>query len=131
MIEACVEPVCCRVTQRAIVGHAGGHVRGIIGSAEVCLVTRIAGRGRSGEHIVDVALGARNRNVCASERERRLRVVEIRIAPRCRVMAEDAVGREAGRRVIRILRAAVLGLMASVTISRKRCVVVVDVALCA
>lgn len=97
----------------------------------VGLVTANAGRRKSGVIVVDMAVCAlaRRDRVRTSQRERRIVVVECRIRPDDRVVAQLALSRETSCGVRRIRRAGVVLLMTRVAQRAIKCVVVVDVAI--
>lgn len=78
----------------------------------VRLVTRIAIGRSAGITPADMAAGARDLDMCARKRERRVRVVERRWLPRCRVVTDSAVGWKRGRDVVRRFRAVEIVLVA-------------------
>ena len=129
VIEGGRSPISRGVAERAIGRKASRHVSRIGCSAKVCLVARVAIRGRTGENIIDVARRARNRRVCAGERERGVVVIKDCPCPRSRVMAYDAVGREIRGNVIGIGRPGEIRLVTGIAIGRNRLVIAVDVAL--
>ena len=78
-------------------------------------VTPRAHGGSVGELVVDVALRAGRVGVSAGERESGGGVVESGGQPGARVMAQGAIGRETGRRMIRVGGGRVLLGVAPVT----------------
>jgi len=66
--------------------------------------------------------------MCASQRERRVVVIEHGTGPRCRRVARSTGGREARPHVIGIGRSRVIRLMARIAIRRHRGVVAVHMA---
>ena len=85
-------------------GPARRYVIRIRGPSEVCLVAAIACRWRTRKDIVDVALDAIHRGVCAGQREWRVVVVEGRPGPGGCGVARVAGRGEARRRVHGISR---------------------------
>ena len=79
--------------------------------------------------VVRVALRARHGRMCAGQRERSLAVIKAGARPGRCAMAGCACGGEVTRDVIGIRGLVEIRLVASVAISRHRCVVVVGVAL--
>ena len=92
--------------------EAAGHVVRIVGVLEVRLVAGVAAGRRAGVAGA-VALEAAGRGVRAGQREVRGVVVEGRGLPGLGVVAEHALGVEAGGRVIRVRGAVVVALMAA------------------
>src|SRR5580704_11211494 len=120
------------VARRAIRRESTRDMIGISRPSEVRLVAPIAVcRKTAGEVIVDVALSAGNRDVCAGQRERGLVVVKLSVQPCGRAVANLAGGRESRRYVIGIGGPGEISLVATETIRRQRGEVVVDVAGCA
>ncbi len=101
------------------------HVVGIRGSGEVFRMARIAIRGGSREHIIDVARCAENAHVCASQRKGCVVVIEQGASPRCCVVALLTGRRNFGGRVIRCSCTVVIGLMAGIAIYRRGSVIAV------
>ena len=83
-------------------GESRRGVSGVCGSIPVCLVTSVAGGGKSGVVVVGMAGGAGNCGVRAGERECGVVVIELGRAPGARCMADGAVGGEAGGDVVGI-----------------------------
>ena len=63
MIEGRACPVGGAVAERAVSREPGLNVIGIRGAVIQCNVTSAAGRGRSSEHVIDVALRTLNARV--------------------------------------------------------------------
>jgi hypothetical protein len=102
---------------------------GICGRGEVTLVATIAGRWQSGVVVVYVAGGARDSDMSARKRKRRVVVIERGCGPGRCVVAGSAGRGEAGLSMIGIIGSVVVSLMAGVAICRNGCVVVVGMAL--
>ena len=108
--------------REARVSHRSGCV------VKVFLVARNARRNRNVVVVVDVAAGARGRNVRAGERERGLGVVKRRWLPsRCVVANLAGLGKSLPN-VVRILGALEILQMARDAVCNRNAVVVVDVA---
>ena len=75
------KPCCCCVACGAGGWPACGDVIWICGRCEVCLVARVAISGSACEDVVDVALIAGDRFMRASQRKRRVVVVECSAGP--------------------------------------------------
>ncbi len=116
------------MTYLATGGESGGNVIGICSPGVIRLVARVAVRGRTREHVIDVARRAGYGNVRPGQRERGLIVIEHRSIPRRCVVAGFAGRGESRRDVIGIRGPGVIRLVAGVAISRHRCVVVIGVA---
>ncbi len=111
---------CGRETRGRVVGICRGFVHGG--------VTGITVGRRRGKIVVDVATAASNIYVRASQWERCLAVIESRTRPVGSLVAGRAVLREAGCRVVRIVRAVPVRQMARDACGRQSCVDVVFVA---
>ena len=119
VIECGVKPVGCRVADAAVVGQAELHMGRVVGAKKVGGVARIAICRRSGEYIIDVACGARQRGVYSGQRVAGIfQVVELGTEPTVHAVAALAGGWETGRDVIEHRRQEVL-LMAGVAGGRK------------
>ena len=133
VIEGCSCPVRRRMAGLAGRREPGRGVRGIIRIVEVGLMAADAGRIRARQVVisVDVALRALQRGVRAGQGEAGRGVIECCIAPRGRVVALLAGGREGGLHVARIVCVVVIGLMATCAggIRTREVVVAVDMAL--
>jgi len=82
MIEFCIRPIGCRVTDSAVRGKTHPGAARVVGFNEVIGVARIALRRCSLENIIAVAGGASNRRVRARQCVSRIsEVVELGIEP--------------------------------------------------
>ena len=118
MVEACARPICGRVTNRAISRETGLDVVRIRRACEICLVASVAS-GRKGCKVVAcVTRIASHGGVRARQRERCFRVIEGCACPGRCCVALRAVRREGGGSVVWIRGAGVIGLVASVAVSR-------------
>ena len=128
VIECRAEPGRGVVASGARSGESRRDVVGVGGGGVLRFVAGVAIGGRSHVDAVDVALSARNRNVCSSERKRGFGMIEDRVGPRGSVVAYGTGGGKSGIDVIGIGGGRVLRFVAGVAIGWNRCVVVVDVA---
>jgi len=117
------------VAQGAIGGEACRDMSWVRGSAEVCLVAPVASGGQGCVVVVDMALRASDGNVRASQRERRVVVIEGGPSPGGCGVASLAGGGETRRDVGRSSGCVEVCLVASVASGGQGCVVVVDMAL--
>lgn len=116
MIESSSVPGGRGVTLLARSGETGRDVVRIRSLVEVCLVTTNASRRCSLVLSVHVTLRTHQRLVCSGQWEPSRGVIELRAAPRCRVMALRARGRESSGNVIRVLRVVEVRLVATDTV---------------
>ena len=101
VVELCIEPIDRRVAGGAIVRQAKLHMRGIVGVCEIRCVTRVAGRRRPFEYVVDMACRARQRGVRSGQCVAGdLQVVKFGVEPRVHGVAGLAGCRESRRDVI-------------------------------
>ena len=76
VIEGCAKPIRRAVAYRAIGRKSSSRVVRVCRCLEVLAVARIAIHGRTGKSSIHVTLGARDRDMCAGERERGGAVIE-------------------------------------------------------
>jgi len=103
-------------------------VIGAGGAGEVGLVAAVAVCRQRSVVVVYMALRARDADVRASKRERRVVVIKSGLCPRRGVVTGGAGGGESGADVVGIVGSGVIGFVASVAIRGQCCVVVVGVA---
>ena len=113
VIESRAQPVGGRVAQRTILWKSGG---GVIRIVSALVILQVAGTASGTESFVNstrMALDTSRRYMLAGERERCLRcVIKRSSGPVGRSVAELAILRETGCRVIRIICALVVGQVA-------------------
>ena len=115
VIEGGAQPVDGRMAQRTILRKPGGGVIRIGGALIVLQVARITSGAEPLVNSARMALHASGRRVLAGKRERGLRgVVEGGSSPIRGGVAELAILRKSSRRVIRIVRALVIGQVARI-----------------
>ena len=115
---------CTRPGRRIVARVAGGWESGCLmvrirGAVVLRLMARVAVRRRVGEIVVDVAARTRDVDMGAGKRKRRGRVSERCACPCCRGVTCLAGSRESGCRVVRVIRAVPVGLVAGVTVRRR------------
>jgi hypothetical protein len=129
VIEYRTGPRSCGVANRTVSGESGRSVIRIGGSGVVLCMAAIAISGSPGKLTVDVTKRTSNVYVRAGQREFcKCIVIEIRISPRCRGVADGAIGWESGLCVIRVGGPGVVLCVAAITISRRAREFSVDVA---
>ncbi len=132
MIEIRRAPPAGRVTDRAVRRKSRCHVIRIVGPREIRLVARIAIHRRIRVVAVEMTLQARERRVHARQRiARHCGVVERRVRPGSRRMANRAVGGKTGCHMRGIIRPVKIRLVAAIAVRGEGTEVIVHVALSA
>ncbi len=130
VVERRIRPCNCVVAYRAGCRESGRRVRGIIGRGVILLVARVALRTIQRVVVADVAIRtlARGHRVRSGQGETRGRVVKLAMAPKHRIVAAFASGRESSMGN-RSPRPSIILLVAGITRRAIERVIVVDMAI--
>lgn len=128
VIEGRSSPACGRVTSSASGGEACSHVIRVRGPGVVRFVTRVTVGRCSRKLTIDVTAAAWNGYMRSRERENCFRMIEDRVGPFDRVVANRTICGEPGGNVARIGRRLEIRLVAGITVRRGARELPVDVA---
>ena len=128
VIESAVGPFDCVVAGRARRWKTRRHMTWICRCRVICLVTRVAVGRRSRKLTIDVTAAAWNGYMRSRERENCFRMIEDRVGPFDRVVANRTICGEPGGNVARIGRRLEIRLVAGITVRRGARELPVDVA---
>jgi len=127
VIEGHCGPVCCVVASGACGGETGRHVIGIRAAREILLMAAVAGRWKSSEIVIGVALQTWNSGMRASKRENRM--IEGRRAPAAGSVAHGAIRGEAARHMVGVRGSVKIRLVAGVASGGRGNVAIIHMAL--